>query len=275
VGNASSRMKKRGHGELVVFGRRAVLEALAQSKDDLEVGEVWVAKSVAAAFRAELTRACRQRGIELRVGTAAEISVLSEEPRHDQGVAARIRLGRLIETDAFIEAHKGAAARRPVRLIALDGVTNSQNIGMVVRTLVGCGLDGMLWPLIGSPWINGLAIKASASAIYRCNILRCESLTLGLSILKGAGFQIVGLGHPAESNLFDYDVPHRVVFVAGSETKGLSSEVASLLDHHLEIPLPGPVESLNVAVAVSVACYKAAGLVSAKAPGHPSKSPAI
>jgi 23S rRNA (guanosine2251-2'-O)-methyltransferase len=133
---------------------------------------------------------------------------------------------------------------------------------MVVRTLVGCGLDGMLWPLIGSPWVNGLVIKASASAVYRCNVLRCETLALGLSTIKGAGFEIVGLSHPAESNLFDYEVPHRVVFVAGSETKGLSPEVTEMLDRQLEVPLAGPIESLNVAVAASLACYKAAGLVS-------------
>ncbi len=262
MGTASNRMKKRGQSELVVFGRRAVSEALAQAQGDVEVCEVWAAKSVAAAFRGELSQACRQRGVELRIGSAAEVHAFSGEPRHDQGVAAQIRLGRLIETDSFVEAQKGAAARHPVRIIALDGVTNSQNIGMVVRTLVGCGLDGMLWPLIGSPWINGLVIKASASALYRCNILRCETLALGLSTLKGAGFEIVGLTHPARSNLFDYEVSHRVVFVVGSETKGLSPEVAEMLDRRLEIPLVGPIESLNVAVAASLACYKAAGLVS-------------
>lgn len=269
MGNATNRMKKRGQTELVVFGRRAVLEALAQRESDVEVSEVWLAKSVAAAFRGKLSQACRQRGVELQIKPGVEVSAFSGEPRHDQGVAARIRLGRLIETDHFVEAQKGAAARQPVRLIALDGVTNSQNIGMVVRTLVGCGLDGMLWPLIGAPWVNGLAIKASASAVYRCNILRCETLVLGLSTLKGAGFQVVGLSHPAESSLFDYQVPHRAVFVVGSETKGLSPEVSELLDQRLEIPLTGPIESLNVAVAASLACYKAAGIVSGPTPRQP------
>ncbi len=267
VGNAESRMKKRGHRELVVFGRRAVREALDQDARDLEVCEVWVAKSVPAPFRADLLAACRKSGIDLRVGTPAQVRALSGEPRHDQGVAARIRLGRVIDVTTYLEAQKGKAARQPKRLIALDGVTNSQNIGLVVRTLVACGLGGILWPKIGSPWVNGLAIKASASALYRCNILCCETLAEGLMELKVAGFEVAGLTHPEGSNLFEHELPHRSVLVAGSETKGLSREVTEMLDRRLSIPLQGPVESLNVAVAVSLACYKAAGTIS----GQPLK----
>lgn len=262
MGNAETRMKKRGHSELVVFGRRAVVEALAQSARDVEVGEVWVAKSLPGAFRSELAAACRARGIELRSGSQMQVSALSGEPKHDQGVAARIRLGRIADIEPFLEARKGKAARSPMRLLALDGITNSQNIGMAVRTLVGCQLDGLIWPVQGSPWVNGLVIKASASAIYRCNILRCDTMAQGLLAAKRAGFELAGLAHPGAGNLFEYKVPHRAVFVLGSETAGLSSEVAALLDHTLEIPLAGPVESLNVAVAASLACYKAAGIVS-------------
>ncbi|MCP4038517.1 MAG: RNA methyltransferase [bacterium] len=259
-------MKKRGHSELVVFGRRAVVEALQQGRDDIEVSDVWVAKTVAGVFRRELALLCRERGIDLQVGTLAQVRSLSGEPRYDQGVVARIRFERVIEVEAYLETRKGRAARHPVRLIALDGVTNSQNVGMVVRTLVACGLQGILWPMIGSPWINGLVIKASAAAIYHCNILRCETLALGLLALKGAGFEVIGLAHPSGSNLFDCELPHRAIFVAGSETKGLSDEVAELLDRRVEIPLAGPVESLNVAVAASLACYRAAGAISGLPP---------
>ncbi|MFP8870199.1 MAG: RNA methyltransferase substrate-binding domain-containing protein, partial [Myxococcota bacterium] len=123
-------MKKRGHSELVVFGRRAVLEALAQPDSDVEVSEVWVVKSTPGTFRSELAAACRKRALELRSGSLAQVNAFSGEPKHDQGVAARIRLGRIAEVESFLEARKGKHARAPMRLLALDGVTNSQNIGM-------------------------------------------------------------------------------------------------------------------------------------------------
>ncbi len=92
-------MKKCGHSQIVVFGRRAVGEAL-----------------------------CGQL-------------------RHDQGVAARIRLRRISELDSFLDEAKGARVREPVRLLALDSVTNPQNIGMIVRSVVATGFDGLLYGL--------------------------------------------------------------------------------------------------------------------------------
>jgi hypothetical protein len=68
-----------------------------------------------------------------------------------------------------------------------------------------------------------------------------------LTDLKRAGFEIAGLTQKDASNLFDHEFPDRSVLVAGSETMGLSSEVAKLLDRRLSIPLRGSVESLNVA----------------------------
>jgi 23S rRNA (guanosine2251-2'-O)-methyltransferase len=261
VSVASTRMKKRGHRELVVFGRRAVLEALAQIEEDVEVDEVWAARELAPTFRKEIERACRERGLDLRLVRAREVQEISGAPKHDQGVVARVRLGRLRDLQAFVEGRKGKAARRPAALIALDGITNSQNIGMIIRTAVASGISGIVWPMIGTPWVNGLVLKSSASALYRCDVLRCETLVEGLHCLRGAGFEIAGLARPGAENLFEYEVPHRVVFVAGSERDGLSREVEELLDRRLEIPIAGGVESLNVAVAVSFACYKAARML--------------
>ncbi len=259
--SSESRRNRRGHRELIVFGRRAVLEALAQRPDDLAVVEVSVAKSTATSFRVDLERVCRERGVALRSVTIGEVNALSEAPRHDQGVVARVALARVIEVETFVEQHTGRRARKPLRLLALDGVTNAQNVGMVVRTVVACGLDGMLWPRAGIPWIQGLVVKASASAVYRCNVLRCETLVEGLHALQGAGFEVLGLAHPGQARLFDHAPAHRSIFVAGSETEGLSESVRELCDATLEVPLVGPVESLNVAVAASLACFHAAGLL--------------
>ena len=256
-----SRINRRGHRELVVFGRRAVFEALEQSADDLEVVEVKAAKSVPGAVRSELEGVCRERGVSMRSVAPAELAAMSEAPRHDQGMAARVALRRVVEVGTFLEQRTGSRARDPIRLFALDGVTNAQNVGMVVRSVVACGLDGILWPRVGLPWVQGLVVKASAAAVYRCDIVRCETLDEGLDALRAAGFEVVGLASPAKGNLFRHAPAHRSVVVAGSETKGLSQVVRERCDTTLEIPLPGPVESLNVAVAASLASAHFAGML--------------
>ena len=254
-------MKKRGHSRLIVFGRRAVQEALEQDEETLQVEEVYAAVRLPAALRKELGARARLRGASYQAVPADEVHAISQEPRHDQGVAARVRLKRLQELETFVELSKGERARGPIRLMALDGVTNSQNIGMIVRSIVATGMGGMVWPLTGSPWINGLVIKASAAAIYRCKILRCDTLAEGLWGLQAAGFALVGLAGEATGSLFDFELPHRVVFVVGSETAGISPEIEALLDTRLSIPIGSGVESLNVAVAASLACFRGAGMI--------------
>jgi 23S rRNA (guanosine2251-2'-O)-methyltransferase len=252
-------MKKRGGSALVVFGRRAVLEALAEA--ELEVELAAAVRDLPAAFRKQLAAACRARGLQLELLPESEIHALSGEPRHDQGVALRLRLAHVLDVEVFVASRKGREARKPVRVLALDGVTNPQNVGMIVRSVVAAGLDGLLWPRIGSPWVSGLVVKSSASALYRCPILRCDSLAEGLTALKRGGFRIAGLAGDAQESLFDFAPPHRAVFVVGGETGGLSPESEALVDARLAIPMQGGIESLNVAVAASLVCYKATGLI--------------
>jgi 23S rRNA (guanosine2251-2'-O)-methyltransferase len=249
----SVQRKGRGRSDLVVFGRRAVLEALAS--EWVEVSEVRVSRAVEAGFRKDLSSACRHSDVPLEVGRPDSVTALSREPRHDQGVAARVRLLRLMELESFVDARKGAAAAHPARVLALDGVTNSQNIGMIVRSLVAAGLDAMLWPLVGSPWVNGLVVKASAATVFGCPIIRCSSLIQGLAGLQAAGFSCVGLSADADLELYGYAPPHRAVFVVGSETGGISADVEALIDERVRIPMRGGVESLNVAVAASLVCF--------------------
>jgi len=246
----------RGRSELIVFGRRAVRAAL--ESDGVETRSVSVARQAGDAFRKELTRRCRELAVPLEVAPAEQISALSREPRHDQGVVARVGLQALMEVEGFVDRTKGRAARRPARLLALDGITNSQNIGMIVRSVVASGMDGLLWPMVGSPWINGLVVKSSASTVFDCPILRCERLADGLHALRRGGFRVVGLTAGAARDLRHYDPPHRAVFVVGGETQGLAEEIVSLLDDEVRIPMQRGVESLNVAVAASLLCFQVA-----------------
>ena len=181
----------RGETEIVVFGRHPVLEAIRSQGAD--VCEVKIVKGRSTSDRRALRHEVVSAGIAIEEVSRDEMSRYTGAPRHDQGFAAKLRLLRVIEVDAFVEVSKGRAARKPSRLIALDGVTNSQNVGMVVRSVVGAGLDGILWPLVDQPWINGLVVRAAAGSIFECPIVRCESLPTGLATLQAAGFSCVGL----------------------------------------------------------------------------------
>lgn len=249
---------ERGTSEITVFGRHPVEAALAS--DRVEIREVVCLRSRPASERDALRRLCRARAVPFEEVSRSALDVVTGSPRHDQGVAARVRLQRVMALGALIAAGRGRAAGRPMRLLALDGVTNSQNVGMVVRSLVAAGFDGLLWPMAGQPWINGLVVRAAAGAIFECPIVVCDGLVAGLAELQGAGYAVLGLAADAPESLFASKLPHRAVFVLGSESQGLSADVSSMIDRRLSIPMRGGVESLNVAVAAALVCYFANGL---------------
>lgn len=260
---------RRGGSELTVFGRHPVDAALASPH--AEVAHVACLRSRPAAERDELRRRCQAGAVPFEELSRPAMDVYTGAPRHDQGVAARVRLLRVTPLEALVAATRGRAARAPARVLALDGVTNSQNVGMVVRSVVAAGFSGLLWPRVGQPWVNGLVVRAAAGSIFDCPIVVCESLGEGLATLQGAGFLLFGLAADAQRSLFETAPPHRAVFVLGGESQGLSTAVAALLDERVGIPMQTGVESLNVAVAAGLVCYHASGLTtpSTTGRGHP------
>ncbi len=238
---------------VTVYGKRAVVEALGA--EGVRVERLVLARDAAPSVRREVQAAAREQGLEVEEATAARVHSITGDARNDQGVAALIALRRVRDVDAFTQSLKGAAAARPVRVMALDNITNPQNVGMIVRSVVGAGLDGLLWPQAGMPWVGGLIVKSSASSIYACPIVRCPTLVEGLWALKRAGFRLYGLEAGASADLFSLAPVHRSAFVIGGETTGISPEALELIDERIAIPMHGPIESLNAAVAASIVCF--------------------
>ncbi len=237
----------------MVFGRRAVLEALAEPQ--VAVERVLAVRSLPVALRRSLSARCQEAEVPLELLSARELSALSHAPRHDQGLAAELRLRNVSSLEAFLQGRSGAAAREPIRLLALGGLTNPQNVGMLVRSACALGVDGVVWPRVGVPWRSGLVVKASAAALYRCPILDCDALPEALYALHARGFELVALDVRGEQTLESYVPAHRVTLIVGEETEGLEASVAALVDRRLRIPLLRGVESLNVAVAAALACH--------------------
>lgn len=245
----------RGAASIIVYGRRAVMEAL--DAPDIEVEFVRIAEQVPGDFRAELSERCRRSEVELEKSNYAGVTKLSGDTRHDQGVVARIRLNNVIELEDWTTTLHGKRAAMPTRLLAMDTITNPQNLGMIIRSAVAAGISGILWPRVGCPWVNGLIIKSSATMVYRVPIVLCHDLAGAISHLQGVGFNAAGLEATGGTDLFEHRPHHRSVFVIGSETTGISAEVSELLDERLVIPMAEGVESLNAAVAAALVCFHA------------------
>lgn len=238
---------------LTVYGRKPVLEALQQPA--VTCARLHLARSNRpAAILEEIERLARATGAEIKLHDRLRLSRISRNSREDQGVAADIRWPgyRLLE-DAC-----GEAAPAGATLLAADGITNPQNLGMLIRSAAAGRCDGIILPRRGGCDISPLVIKASAGALFRAPLLRCEGLPDALSWLRARGWKVAILDAAADKSLFDLLDETPRVFVLGGETAGVSTAVHAIADESLAIPMQNGVESLNVAVSAALVAFRGA-----------------
>jgi 23S rRNA (guanosine2251-2'-O)-methyltransferase len=192
------------------------------------------------------------------VARAAGVHVDAEDPRRLRKLAGGIvHQGVVAEVGAFgYTAWSDLLAVEPNCLVALDQVTDPRNLGAVIRSAEAAGLGGVILPERRSAGVNSTVAKASAGASARLPVTRVPNLVRALEDLKRQGLWVVGLDGEAPQSLFGFRFPDRVVFVVGSEGRGLRPLVRSSCDHRVAIPMLGRVASLNISVAAAIAFYE-------------------
>jgi 23S rRNA (guanosine2251-2'-O)-methyltransferase len=233
---------------VTVYGRMPVIEVLGNP--DLQVDKVVLAEGSRGPNLDRIHQLARRRGIPVQTATAQRVKLLAGNGRHDQGVVADVVAPRMQALDDALQG------RAPETVLALDGVTNPSNVGMIIRSAVAAGIDGIVLPRAGSPSVDPMVIKASAGVAFSAPILRCGTAVEGLEALRDKGYRIYGLAGSGDRSLFGEDFSRRTAFVLGNETEGISAEAATHVDQWLSIPMAGGVDSLNVSSAAAVVCFE-------------------
>jgi 23S rRNA (guanosine2251-2'-O)-methyltransferase len=230
-------------GVVTVYGRMAVLEALEAGGVELVV----LARNARGDTVDDIVRLAGERGVTLRKVAPEKVTRMSGNGRHDQGVVAEVAAPGLRPLDEWL------ASTQPSAVLVLDGVTNPQNVGMIIRTATAAGLDGIVLPEAGSPGVGPLVVKASAGVAFRATILAAPTAADAVAQLRAAGLTVVGLRADAPS-LYGSALAPRAAWVLGSEHDGVTVDV----DEWRSLPLANGVESLNVAVTAGIVAYELA-----------------
>jgi len=236
---------------LTVYGRKAVLEVLQDTSlacHALHLADSNIEKGIVA----EIKNLAESRAIPVSLHSRIELSRISKNGKQDQGVAADIICPSFNTLEHYLSSLPRPAG---LRLLALDGINNPQNLGMILRSAAAGNIDGIIWSRKGNAALGPLVIKASAGTIYRAPLLLCQDLADALGRCKAAGMAVCTLEASAEYTLFEYRNDKSIVFVLGNETQGVSRAVSALADTALSIPMRNGVESLNVAVTASLIAY--------------------
>lgn len=204
--------------------------------------------------------------------TAAKIAVLAPvlESRRDVTVfECDAAVLREITGFAF---HRGcvALARRPrqqmapadltlaTRVLALEGVSDPDNVGGLFRTAFALGAEAVILSAGTGDPLYRKAIRTSMAATLRLPFVRLAGWFDGLKRLRAGGMRIVALTpHPDAVPLADYAarMDDRIVLVVGSEGFGMGRESLALADVQVRIPVDPRADSLNVVSAAAIALY--------------------
>jgi 23S rRNA (guanosine2251-2'-O)-methyltransferase len=221
---------------MVVYGRNPVREALRGRR---RVHRVWVTDAAARAAWS---------GAPVSVVAAEEIAARCGSDAH-QGVCA--------EADPYPYADAAALLEPPdALLVALDEVTDPQNLGAICRTAECAGAAGVVVPERRSAEVTPAVCKASAGAVEHLPVARVRNLADFLAAAKEAGAWCYGAAAGARTAYDRPDYAGRVVVVLGAEGRGLRPRVAAACDDLVALPLRGRIGSLNVGAAAAVLLYE-------------------
>jgi 23S rRNA (guanosine2251-2'-O)-methyltransferase len=236
-----------------VYGVNPVLEALrAHPKDVVRVLVERGREGRKSQGADRVSQAAADAGVRVEDVPQGDLAHRSRRGVH-QGVGAELTEFRYVELEDVLSAIEG-----PAFLLVLDGVTDPQNLGALVRSAHALGAHGVVVPRDRAAGITPAAFKAAAGALEHCPLARVTNLSRALDQMKEQGIWTVALAPDGDKDLGQVDLTAPTALVLGSEGSGVRPLVRKTCDHLARIPMAGQVGSLNVSAAGAVAMYEVA-----------------
>lgn len=238
---------------LTIYGRKPVLEAL--NDPSLEPQRLHLADSnKPGGIVSQIETVAKKRDISIAYHDRLALSRISKNGKQDQGVA----LDLLCPNYSTLEDLLSDLAQNPAkrfRGLLLDGITNPQNVGMIIRSGCAAGIDAIFYPKKFVAALGPLVIKASVGTAFRAPIIFCDDALSCVKSLQSADIPVAVMDSHAEQSLFDEQNRAKTVFVLGGETEGASDSIKNAANLSLRIPMENGVESLNVAITAALISF--------------------
>lgn len=234
----------------LIFGIRAIIEAIEAGK---EVEKILIKRGLQNELYGELKQLIKLHKLPTQQVPIEKLNRVTR--KNHQGCIAYISPIEFQNAEETIIS-LFEQGKTPL-LLLLDRVTDVRNFGAICRTAECAGVDAIIIPSRGSAQINADTVKASAGAVMRLPICRCENLKDILEFIANSGIQIHGASEKASDTIYSADFTTPTAFIMGSEEDGISPEYLKRCTNTCKIPLMGEIASLNVGAATSVVLFEA------------------
>lgn len=195
-----------------------------------------------------------RKGGSLRVFLAPKklLETIVGFPLH-QGIMAVGRIPASLDL-----ARSLAQCRKPALLVAVDGLTNAENLGVLVRNCAAFNADALLvGETSSSPYLRR-AVRNSMGTVFTLSVVHLSSLAGAIEEMRSTHHIRVIAAHPhaEQKSLHQVLLTGDTCIVFGSEGEGISAGVLAVCDEAVTIPMRHGVDSLNVASASAVVLYE-------------------
>ncbi|MEA3331851.1 MAG: RNA methyltransferase [Campylobacterota bacterium] len=143
------------------------------------------------------------------------------------------------------------------KIIMLDEITSTENIGSIARSAAALGVDSYLLPKQGPHPYGRRALRVSMGYVSRLKTHLYDDIFSTCQALKEMGYKIFAAEVTENSTpLWHVEVPKKWVLLMGHEGKGIAQEILDICDEVVTIEMQEGVKSFNVGVAASIMMYQ-------------------
>ena len=234
-----------------ITGRNPVYEVLRARRR--QFNRLWVAKG--AKYEGHLTdilELAQKYKIPIKNVNRSDLDGISS---HHQAVALDCSGYPYADLEAII--HQAESRGEPVFVLLLDLIQDPQNLGTLLRSAEAFGVHGVILPPARAASVTPAVVNASSGATEMLYITQ-HNIAQAMDRLKEAGGWMVGLeDSPDAQSPEKINLKGGIGLVIGNEARGLRRLVREKCDLLMRFPMQGEIDSLNAAVAGSIALFLA------------------
>jgi 23S rRNA (guanosine2251-2'-O)-methyltransferase len=230
---------------MIIYGLNPVFEAVRSHPARIRF--IAVSREQGGRFQKVLEIA-RDAGVDIRQLAPPALNRLAGGGVHN-GIVAEVGETAYVDFDDVVRREETSF------VLILDGITDPQNLGTILRVADGFGVHLVVLPVHESVGLTPAAVKASAGASEWVSVCQVVNLARSIETLKELGYWVYAAAEAGDAPSV-VDFSGKVALVMGNEGKGVRRNVLEHCDRVLTIPMQGHVDSFNVATATAILCYE-------------------
>jgi 23S rRNA (guanosine2251-2'-O)-methyltransferase len=235
----------------IIYGIHPVREAL--KSQHLRLQKVLVASRNPSPSLQSVVELAQKNNIPLTFTDKETLEKLIGGGLH-QNIVAMVAEASYSDLEKIL-IHPGREEAKTL-LLVLDGIQDPQNFGSLIRTSLGCGVQGIIIPKDRAVGITPAVIKASAGAAAHMPVVRVVNIAATIDRLKKEGIWVYGASGEGKDLIYDLDLNLDLAVVIGAEGRGIRPLVKKKCDRLFSIPMKGPVSSFNASVSGGMILYE-------------------